>query len=365
MFLGRHQPMPSDFVSFYAAGKLALSGAPQLAYDQLAHYQAEQQATAAGVIKYVFFFYPPIFLILCAALARLPYWAAFVLFQALSLALYLAVVQRILRRSGWVWCVPVLAFPSVFWVLGLGQNSFLTAALFGLGTLLIDTRPVLAGAAFGLLCYKPHFGLLVPLALAAGRRWTAFVAAAATVAGAVAASICLFGVAPWREYLSAMSGSHAVYESGRINLAGFVTPFGAARLIGVPPAMAYALQIVATLVVAACVVRVWRGGASLSVRSGVLVAGTLLAVPVALFYDLILVTLGIAWLVRLGDEGRFQPWEKLALIGVYVVPLVSLPLGVEWRVPIGPLAAAAVFVLCLARLDPSPDRRGGAPALPE
>ena len=43
------RPIASDFVSFYAAGKLALSGAPALAYDHAAHYLAEQQVSAAAV----------------------------------------------------------------------------------------------------------------------------------------------------------------------------------------------------------------------------------------------------------------------------------------------------------------------------
>ena len=364
MWVRHGQQVPSDFVSFYAAGKLALSGAPQLAYSQVAHYLAEQHATAAG-IQYVFFFYPPVFLIVCAALARLPYLVAFVTLQALSLAFYLPVMRRILRASGWLWCIPVLAFPSVFWVVGLGQNSFLTAALFGLGTLLIDERPVLAGVAFGLICYKPHFGLLVPVALVAGRRWSAFVAAEATVAGAAAISIWLFGLAPWRDYLLAMSGSHAVYESGRIVLAGFVTPFGAARLMGVPAGPAYAMQIAVALIGAACVFRVWRGGASLPIRSGVLVAATLLSVPMALLYDLLLITIAIAWLVRLGRESRYQPWEKITLLGVYLVPLLSLPLGVAWHVPIGPLAAAAVLVIFLARFDMGARWPARVPALLE
>jgi len=242
----------------------------------------------------------------------------------------------------------------VFWAVGLGQNAFLTAALFGLGTLLIDDRPLLAGVAFGLLCYKPHFGLLVPVALFAGRRWSAFLAAAATVAVAAVVSIGLFGWTTWRDYLTALFGSHAVYESGRIILASFVTPFGAARLIGVPPGIAYAAQAAVTLIGAACVFRVWRSNASLPIRSGVLVAATLLSVPVALLYDLVLITIAIAWLVSLAREGRFHRWEKLTLVGVYLIPLVSLPLGAELHVPIGPFAAMAVLALCLARLGDRP-----------
>ena len=66
------QPTTTDFVSFYAAGDLADSGTPAAAYDQAAHYAAEERTTQPG-IGYQFFYYPPVFLMLCAALARAPY----------------------------------------------------------------------------------------------------------------------------------------------------------------------------------------------------------------------------------------------------------------------------------------------------
>jgi alpha-1,2-mannosyltransferase len=353
----RHQLLPSDFASFYAAGRLALAGEPQRAYDPAAHDEAEQHI-GAGAMTYTFFFYPPTFLVFCAVLAMLPFWPAFALFQASTLAFYLWVLRRIQHQSGWSWCIPVLAFPSVLWVIGLGQNAFLTAALFGLGTLLIDERPALAGAAFGLLCYKPHFGLLVPLALAAGRRWAAFAAAAATLAGAVTVSVCLFGWATWHDYVAASLASRTVYESGRIVVGGFVTPFGAARVIGLPPADAYAVQAAATLAAAACVIRVWRGGARLPARAGVLAAATLLAVPLALVYDLLLLTVSIFWLVREGTERGFLPWEIPTLVGVYAAALISLPVATELSMPIAPFASAAVLLLWLVRLRHEPAAHG-------
>ncbi len=42
----------------------------------------------------------------------------------------------------------------------------------------LDKRPVLAGILFGLLAYKPQFGLLIPFVLAASGRWRTFAAAA-------------------------------------------------------------------------------------------------------------------------------------------------------------------------------------------
>src|SRR5579863_10390624 len=43
------KPTTTDFVSFYAAGELADSGTPALAYDEGAHYAAEQRATQPGI----------------------------------------------------------------------------------------------------------------------------------------------------------------------------------------------------------------------------------------------------------------------------------------------------------------------------
>src|SRR5262249_58736086 len=106
-------------------------------------------------------------------LAALPYLPAFVAFEAVTLVLCLIVVREIFADRSWSAIFPVLAFPAVFWALGLGQNSFLTASLFGAGTLWIDRRPIVAGVCLGALCYKPHFALLVPLALLAGGHWRA------------------------------------------------------------------------------------------------------------------------------------------------------------------------------------------------
>jgi len=82
------KPTTTDFASFYAAGALANTGTPQLAYDHAAHLAAEEAVAAPG-IEYQYFNYPPVFLILCAGLAHLPYLPAFVLFEAATLLLYL------------------------------------------------------------------------------------------------------------------------------------------------------------------------------------------------------------------------------------------------------------------------------------
>jgi hypothetical protein len=170
------RPTSTDFVSFYAAGSLADAGTPFLAYDQAAHYAAEEHARSPGIV-YNFFFYPPTFLLICAVLARVPYLAAFIGFEVATLGFYVLVVRRILGAHGWQIVIPILAFPPVLWTIGLGQNGLLTAGLFGAATLLVDRRPFAAGLVFGALCCKPHFALLVPVALAAAGRWRALAGA--------------------------------------------------------------------------------------------------------------------------------------------------------------------------------------------
>jgi hypothetical protein len=344
-------PITTDFASFFAAGRLALGVAPQLVYDHAAHYLAEQQATAAGV-GYSFFFYPPVFLLLCAPLALLPYLPAFLLFEGVSLVLYVMVALRVLgpvatpRR--WVWCIPVLAFPSVAWTLGIGQNSLLSAALFGGGLLLLERRPVLAGVLLGALIYKPHFGLLLPLALLAGRHWRAMAGAAGAVAALVLLSLALFGWQTWQDYLTAFLQSGDVYASGKVTLGGYVTVFGAALLMGAPPATATAIQIVVAVPVAVAVAVLWHRTTALPVRAAALLSGTLLCVPLALFYDLLLVAIAIFFLVRHGRAHGFLPGERLVLAAIYMVALVSRYVGEGLHLPLGLLAVAAVFGFAVA-----------------
>ena len=92
----------------------------------------------------------------------------------------------------------------------------------------------------------------------------------------------------------------------------------------------------------------WRRGLSLSTRAAVLTAGTLLAAPLCLYYDLMLGAVAGAWLLRDRDWPAAD-WEKPVLALLYLVPLEGRHLAEIWQLPVFPLAAAALFALCLAR----------------
>jgi Glycosyltransferase family 87 len=339
-------PTSTDFVSFYAAGALADAGTPELAYDPAAHEAAEQRATAPGV-EYRFFYYPPVFLLLCAFLARLPYLVAFAVFEAATLALYLIAMREILAERDWSGMIPVLAFPAVFWALGLGQNSFLTAALFGAGTLWTDRRPILAGLCFGALCYKPHFALLVPVALLAGSHWRALAAALVSATALCGLSLIFFGSETWQAFLAAGTGSLATYASGRINFGGFVSPFGGVLLAGGSTYAAYAIQAAVTLGAGLVVAVVWRQGLRLALRAAILAAATLVAIPVVLIYDLMLAAVAAAWLVR--DPAGLANGDKAALTALFVLAIIPPGLSEAWHFPSAPILALALLALIAVR----------------
>ncbi len=341
-------PVASDFVSFYAAGELANSGTAALAYDRAAHFAAEQVAVAPG-IPYNYFYYPPVFLLLCATVAWLPYLPAFLLFQAAQLVPCLLLVRGILG-GGVVRPIPLwmlLTFPPVFWSLGLGQNALLTAALLAGATLAIDRRPVLAGLLFGALCFKPHFGLLIPVALVAGGHWRAFVAAAASAVGLVLASWVLFGWGSWQAFLTAAAGAGSVYaQQGALDLAGLTSPFGLTLALGGARAAAMAVQAVAVVVTAGAVGWVWRRGLPLPVRAAVLLAAIPIAVPIVMFYDLLLSGVAVAWLVRGGWERGFPPWQASTFPVLFALALLAGNIGpVQLLMP--PVTAALAFALAL------------------
>lgn len=362
------KPATTDFVSFYAAGRLADAHHAAAAYVRAAHFAAEQRATAPG-IDYVYFFYPPVFLLLCAPLARLPYLAGFMVFETGSLLPCLAALKRIAtpadQPGGWLPWLVMLAYPALYINFGLGQNGFVTAALFAGASLLIDRRPALAGILFGALCYKPHFGLLVPVALIAGRQWRGFGAAALTVAALVLLSAGLFGWPSWRGFWIAITASHTVYESGKVDFAAFVSLFGALRLLGFSKLVAYGGQAPLSLAAAAVVAWIWRGGGSLPVRAASLAAATLAAVPLSLFYDLMLAGVAIAWMVRAGRMDGFLPWEKTVLAANFIVPLLIRGVGRSCHLPLGVLAILSLLLLCARRAAAEFRARKPDPARPE
>ena len=192
------RPIANDFVNVWAAGRLALDGQAPTAYDWTLYRVAEVRAVGYDFDGYYGWHYPPPAFFFAAAPATLPYLVAPVVWLLTTLAAYIAAIAGIIGlRTGVLFA---LGFPAAIWNVTAGQNGFLTAALID-GTLgLLERHPALAGICLGFLTYKPQFGLLFPIVLIADRRWLT-IAVAALVAFLLAAlSWLAFGGANWAAF---------------------------------------------------------------------------------------------------------------------------------------------------------------------
>jgi alpha-1,2-mannosyltransferase len=341
------RPLGTDFANVYAAGKLALAGEPGLAYDWPAHHAMQKAISGREDIPYYGWHYPPAFLLVAAALAALPYLGALFVYQAATLAAYLAVVRRIAGRpEAWL---PALAFPAVFVNLTHGHNGFITAALLGGALLVLDRRPLLAGALIGCLAYKPQLGLLVPLVLAVTGRWRTIAAAAATVLAIAALTWVLFGADVFVAFWHSLPMTQRVILEGAPGFHKIQSVYAALRQLGVPGTLANAAQMATTLLVAAALVALWRSAAAFELKAAALLIGCVLATPYVLDYDLMVLAPAIVFLAVHGLRQGFAPWGLSLLVALWVLPLVARPLAELTAVSLTPPLLLAALALILHR----------------
>jgi arabinofuranan 3-O-arabinosyltransferase len=306
------QPVANDFVNVWAAGRLTLDGDPAAAYDWPKHKAAEERAVGHAFANYYGWHYPPTFLLVAAALAMLPYLVALVLWLTVTLAAYAATLGSIL--GGRVGVLVALGFPAALWNITAGQNGFLTAALIG-GTLgLLERRPALAGLCLGLLSYKPHFGLLFPIVLIADRRWRTLITAALVAAALAALSWFVFGTATWEAFAHATPlTSRIVLGEGGAEFARLQSLFGLVRSHGGGETLAWAVQAVGALALAAGFVVLWRSRSPYELKAAALAAGALIATPYLYIYDFVVLAVAVVFLLRFALTRGFALSEIAAL----------------------------------------------------
>ena len=377
------RPLGTDFSSFYSAGRLALAGHAAAPFDSTRLHHMQQTLFGAHTPFYAFA-YPPVFLLMVTPLAALPYMPALLLWQGATLLFYLFALALLLRRVGGIDLAKdrtalllVLAFPAVFVNLIHGQNAFLTAALFSLALAFLNDRPILAGVFFGLLIYKPQFGLMIPLALAASGRWRTIAAAAATVLVLMLLATALFGRDIWHAFFLSMTfANHVILDLGAVGYEKMQSAFAAVRLLGGGVGPAYAVQGAVSLATAAALIKLWHSRESPQRKAAGLCLASLLATPFCLDYDFVLMAPAIALMAAEARTCGPLSYEKSLLAALWLAPAVARAVAGTIAVPLGmPVLALGLFATLRSALrawqtqaNSSPNSRGTeaepAPARP-
>ncbi len=348
-----HHALGRDFINYWTAGHLTLSGQVNDIFQPKLFLAHERQLFDPR-LPFHFWSYPPPALFLVAPLGLTGYFTGFALWSLGGVvALYFAL--RLWPEPGWVrWMI--LFCPAVPTDIALGQNGAYTAALMIGGLMLMERRPQWAGVQFGLLIFKPQIGVLLPVTVLARRHWKVLAAAAITGLLVLLASLLVFGPDAWRGFFGPTLTTQALMLRQGHGPFRWMMPsaYMAARVLKFSWPASAMIQAPFTLLAMVAVWRVSvRADVSAAWKAAVVMTATFVATPQAFNYDLIPVA--AASLLLLRHDRRL--WLSLPIVILaWTLPVTMLALQ-EIKAPIAPLVLTALLLRLWMLADYRPRRK--------
>jgi hypothetical protein len=140
-----------------------------------------------------------------------------------------------------------------------------------------------------------------------------------------------------------------VLEPGGIGWEKIQSVFSAARMWGASIHTAYAVQIALALTLAASLAWLWQSDAAFELKAAGLATASLLATPYVLDYDLVVLSVAIAFFVKHGLSRGFRDYEISLLAAVWIVPLLSRGIAGVTGMPLGLSVMLALYVFTVRR----------------
>ncbi|HTJ59094.1 MAG TPA: glycosyltransferase family 87 protein [Devosiaceae bacterium] len=334
-----------DFINMWSAAKLAALGRLSEIYRPDA-FMAFEHGTIPYDIGLRLWAYPPTSLPLIWPLASLDFVIAYVIWSLLGL-LVLAVGARRFG-FGWLETAVIVLSPAAFSCIQNGQTGNVAAGLLLLalsGRRDGEKLPVLGAA---LLSIKPQIALLLPVLWLVRRWWRSLLWTVMAVLALIAASVALYGFAPWASYVA--DSLSVLDELERRGTGPFMdmipSLFMSLRVLGLPdgPAFLWHLAFAAPVFVFCCwrllVSREWEA------QAAIVLAGAALITPYLHIYDLApLVAAGLLVLRRSADAGQAaRLFAILVVMANAAMPILTFALNVE-GVPVSPLLILPLLLM--------------------
>lgn len=279
-----------DFDAFYIVGQLVAQGRASDAYDP--EVMSAIQRELVGHDGFMPWTYPPQFDLITAALPLLPRGVAYVAFTGITLVVWLVLLARLAGPVlGWV----LLALlPPIHVGVTIGQNAFLTGALMaGFALLTLRGRDA-AGWPLGLLVIKPHLGVGLGLhALASGRWRVVALALAIALASSLLATL-VFGPGIWSAFRAGVDAAGQALARGFYPLYRMTSVYALLHTLGLPTAVALAVQIGVALGASGLVVLAVRRGMAPRRTLAIAVFSSVLVSPYLYDYDMAILGVGLA-----------------------------------------------------------------------
>ena len=341
------RPLGTDFSQVWVAGDMVRDGRAAEVWDWTPHFAAQREFHGKPDVDGYGWHYPPPFLLVAWALALLPYVAALLVWQGVTLGAFGALAAKASGRKD-IWLF-LLGAPVTLICIGHGHNGFLTAFLLGAGLWLLDRRPLVAGLFLGALVYKPQFAIILPVALLAGRQWRAILGAAISSVGLCLLTLAVWGWPVWQAFIDSLPLTRTIIlEAGATGFHKIITPFAMVRMAGGDVAAAYAVQATATAAMIGLVA--WLAlKARPDVRNAGIALAALIATPYSLDYDLVAMLVAIFFLYRDASTHGWLAWEKIVMALAWITPFFARSLGEATGIPSGQIALFALVALTVRR----------------
>lgn len=371
MFISSHHTPDADFAGFYSLGKILNEHPARSLYDyELLKQVCTEVHPRSGV--YGPLPYPPFVGLFFRPFALLPYWAAYLLWVAITLALYASGLAILLARfipqnvpgRSLLFC---LAFSYCPFIVDTAANGQLAAVgFFALALAMREDdlgRGLQSGLALSLCLYKPTLlVLLLPMLLVTRRLKTlaGFAAGAAVLAFATSA---FEGFSVWPAFSRTIFSFGKVASGGQAssirNLSKYVDLTSFSSLT--PGGRSWpGLAIIAAGACGACFCLVWQGWKSPrmgrpfnSLLWAATLTWTLLLNVYVPIYDSILIVLSV--LVTTGalshvPDKPIHPWFTLIWILILAGSWFSVGLAAATGVQLLTLLFAGLGILQLTAL---------------
>lgn len=308
-----------DFIAFYAASAITLDGDPASVYNPSELLEKEREIVPDS--KNIPWFYPPTYLSLISPLALTDYLTSRLLFFAAGLALFLYAAHQWMRWPGGLFAVA--AFGPVFANFSFGQNGLFTASFILLALLHMERKPWLAGLFIGLLAIKPHLGVLIPIALLAGRQYRVFLWATIFTAAFVMIANLQFGSETWLAFIDRLDAARDHLLAAQLSLPVMISTMANLLLLGASPRVAFFCQAMLALPFIVVMIRIWRHSNSPYLRGASLGLATLMCSPYLFDYDLTWMALPIGLLALHARQTGWLRGESAVLCVAWALPLMD------------------------------------------
>jgi arabinofuranan 3-O-arabinosyltransferase len=357
-----------DFLQFYISARLIQQGRTAQLYDQRVADQELQALVGPHTGVRLPTVYPPQVGLLFLPLARFSFPVAARIWTALSMLLYFLCLYAVWRSCptlapyALTLLIAALAFPPLFHCFVRGQISTVLLLCFTLAFLALRAnRNFLAGAALGMLVFKPPFLVAIPLIFLLARAWKPFAGLVLSALAQTALGVLCFGRDVMLAYFDSLLHPSRWISIAELPLAPIqMHSLRAFWMLLVPwPWASLALYVVSTVLVIGIAAAIWKSSAPLPLRFSALTLAAVLVNPHLFIYDLLVLApallLLLDWTLT-ASQPRYEPALRPLLYLAFILPLFG-PLAYWTHLQLS-VIAFAMLLWILFRISALPRTTG-------